>query len=193
MKELSEKEKQYQKLRHTVTILGNLLTIALPVFMIYTALAVAVFRTSYLYFAIGFPIVFCFLATVIALLCVYAKKERAAKIEIYGTAELTTDNPIFSEIIDDYYHDQLEGLEHLLPKKWKLFDVDDYDNKIIICIKNKHGMQIEIEISENDIVITGEQQTTEEEIIITKNLTVDNFPDLSSVLLYLAEICEKLN
>lgn len=192
MKENSEKEKRYKKLRQIIKILGSILCVCFYVSIFYIIIAINVFSVSYLYFAIGVPILLCVDITLILIILFLTKKNRIIKSEIYNIEKLTTTNPLFEQIIEEYNDNQFESLDQMLGKKWKVVDIDDYNNSIVICIKRRHGMSIEIRVSKTAINIYGKSEVSEENISICKNLTSENFTDISSVLVYIVETCERI-
>lgn len=193
MKESSEKENRYKRIRRIIAILGHILIVGVLIFVTYLIFAIKVFSTSYLYLAIGVPIIFCIDIILILIARSLTKKEQNIKSEIYNVEKLTATNPLFQQVIEEYYYNQLEDLEHLLGKKWKVVDIDDYNNSIVIGIKRRHGISIEVEISETTITIFGESANSEDEISVSKNFTSENFTDISSVLIYIANTCESIS
>lgn len=190
---MSDKENKYKRIRHSITILGNILMIGVYVFVFYLIIAIKVFNTSYLYLAIGAPILFCVCTILIFVVRSLSKKEHNIKAKIYNVEKLTTTNPLFQQVIEEYYDNSLEDLEHFLSKKWKIVDIDDYNNSIVIGIKKRHGMLIEVEISETAITITGESENTEDEISVIRNFTLENFTDVTSVIIYIADTCKSVS
>lgn len=192
MKEISDKENRYKRIRRIIAILGYILITGVLIFVAYLVFAIKIFHTNYLYLAIGVPILL-FVDTILILTVrSLIKKEQNIKSEIYNAGKLTTTNPLFQEVIKEFYDNQLENLEHVLGKKWKVVDIEDYNNSIVICIKRRHGMSIEVEISETSITIMGESANSEDEINVSKNFTSDYFTDISSVLIYIADTCKNI-
>ncbi|MCH5162051.1 MAG: hypothetical protein J1G38_01000 [Clostridiales bacterium] len=193
MKQLSDKENMYKKIRRITAILGYVVIIGVLIFVTYLIVAIKVFNTSYLYLAIGVPIIFFVDAILILVMRFLTKKEQNIKSDIYKVEKLTTTNPLFQQVIEEYYYNQLEDLDQFLGKKWKVVDIDDYNNSIAICIKRRHGMSIEVEISETSITIMGESANSEDETTVSKNFTSDNFSDISSVFIYIADTCKSIS
>ena len=103
MKQFSDKENKYKRIRRIIAILGYILIVGVLVFVTYLIFAIKVFNTSYLYLAIGVPMIFCVDAILILVVRFLTKKERIIKSEIYNIEKLTTTNPLFQEVIEEYY------------------------------------------------------------------------------------------
>lgn len=192
MKEDLDKKKQYKKYRRTVSVLGSIFVPLVFIFIAYLIIAIKVFSVSYLYLAIGLPIMFCLVAISIFLIYYFSKKTRKVKTEIYGSCDLTTTNPLFQEVINEYNYDSLESLEGLLAKKCKIIDIDDYNNSIVLLIKIERRLIAEIVISETEISITKESENPDEVLCFKKSFTPDNFTDISSVYIYIGDACEEI-
>lgn len=193
LKGKSDQGIQYEKIKRYISIWGTISKIAIVISVIYIAIAIKVIHTSYLYLLIGLPILLCLIVFLGCFLHFLVKKEQTIKSKNNKTNKLTTTNPLFQDLIEEFYHNQLESLTDLLPKEWKVVDIDDYNNSIIISIKVQRGIQIEVDISETQITITGESAKSEEEISISKNFTSENFTDLSSVLIHIVNACETIS
>ena len=190
--EPSEKEARYKALKKRNARWSKVVTAALCIVVFYVGFAVSVFRTDRLYLAIGVPIVLCITAILLSLCRRSYKEEQAVKSEIYDTSEIETTNPLFREILDEYADYQWESLAHLLPKKWKVVDIDAYNGSVFLELGTRKAQTVEVRICEATISVKRKTTPPDESAALEKNLTSENFPDLSAVLTFLADACEKV-